>query len=113
MFLYVAVALVLAGLYLFALIDAARVPAGVWRATGRSKTAWVVVLAVGVLAASAVYLLVVRRSLRAELADPAPAPAPPPDLSGGVVKCESCGFASNAVGSFSCRNCGERLPTRT
>ena len=110
MLLYVAIAAGLLALYLFALIDAVRIPSPVWAATGRSKSAWVLALAFGVFAASVVYLLMVRGSLRAEQANPATVPArPPADLGGGIVRCGSCGFNSNPAGALSCRNCGERL----
>ncbi len=61
---YVVVALAFAAVWLFALVDAIRVRELAWAQSGRNKTVWVVLLAVSV-AATFVYLALVRRSVHA------------------------------------------------
>ncbi len=63
MLVYVLIAVACGALWLFALIDAIRVPERAWARTGRNKTVWVVLLVS--FAGTVVYLTLVRRSIHA------------------------------------------------
>lgn len=110
MFVYVAIFAVLVGLWLFALVDAVRVPAHVWKSTGRDKVSWIIAIVIVWFGAPLVYVSMIRPSLREEQRlNPhrvAPASRPPVDLRGGLLKCKACGFTSNPLEATECRNCG-------
>jgi hypothetical protein len=111
-FVYVVIICAYVALWLFAIVDAVRIPESTWTATGRSKIAWVVVLVV-LNFACLVYVILIRRSLhdaqRATAISAAVRSERAVDLSSGVTKCASCGFTSNPVGAIKCRSCGAAM----
>lgn len=115
MFVFVAVFVALIGLWLFAFVDAAGIPATTWTASGRNKTAWMIALLIVSIGASVVYVAVVRRQLRDAQAQEARERTVraerAQELAGGVVTCRSCGFSSNPAGAVTCRSCGSSMET--